>query len=152
MDHFKSRADRIANASARPSWRVLTVSFAFMAALLMFSPGAWAQDNATINGTVTDSTGAVVPNAAMTLTNPATGQTRSAISNGAGEYRFANLGVGSYTLSASAGGFQKYTQTDLVVHPAQSLEANVALQVGSQGQTVTVTADALQVQDRKSVV
>jgi len=152
VDHFKGRTERIAIASVdeRPSSGYLTVCFAFIAVLLMLSPGAWAQDNATINGTVTDPTGAVVPNASITITNPATGQTRAATSNDAGEYRFANLGVGSYTLAASASGFQKYSKTDLVVHPAQSLEANVSLQVGSQGQTVTVTADALQVQSETS--
>ena len=128
----------------------LPVCFAFIAMLLVLSPGAFSQDNATINGTVLDASGAVVPNAAITLTNPATNQIRSDISNGAGAYRFANLGVGSYTLSASAAGFQKYTKTDIVVHPAQSVEENITLAVGSQGQTVTVAADALQVQSETS--
>jgi hypothetical protein len=59
-------------------------------------------------------------------------------------------GVGTYTLRASAPGFEKYAKNDIVVHPAQSLEENITLAVGSQGQTVTVTADALQVQSETS--
>ncbi|MGB7546584.1 MAG: carboxypeptidase regulatory-like domain-containing protein [Terracidiphilus sp.] len=124
--------------------------FAFIAMFLVLAPGAWAQDNATITGIVADSTGAVVPNAAITLTNPATGRTREAVSNGVGTYRFANVGVGTYSMSASAAGFQKYVTTNIVVNVAQTLEVDVALQVGSQGQTVTVAANALQVQTQTS--
>jgi hypothetical protein len=120
--------------------------------LLVLTPGAWGQDNATITGIVVDATGAVVPNAAISLTNPATDQVRQDTSNSAGAYRFANVGVGTYTLSASVAGFRKYTKTDIVVHPAQTLEEDIALTVGSQQQTVTVAADALQVQSETSEV
>jgi hypothetical protein len=118
----------------------------------MMMPAAWAQDNATINGTVQDSSGALVPNAQITLTNPATSQERQAVSNAAGAYRFANVGVGSYTLSASAQGFQKYSKTDIVVNVAATLEENIALSVGSQSQSVQVEADSLQVQTETSEV
>jgi hypothetical protein len=64
---------------------------AFAAAVLLM-PVAWAQENATITGTVSDPTGAVVPNAAITLTNIATGQERSGTSNNNGIYTFNNLG------------------------------------------------------------
>jgi hypothetical protein len=126
--------------------------FAFIAMFLVLTPGAWSQDNATINGTVVDATGALVPNAAISLTNPATDQVRQDTSNSAGAYRFANVGVGTYTLSASVAGFRKYTKTDIVVHPDQSLEEDIALTVGSQQQTVTVAAEALQVQSETSEV
>lgn len=101
------------------------VTFAFLLMVLMMLPVAWAQDNATINGTVADATGAVVPNAQVLLTNPATGQVRDAVSSSAGTYRFANVGVGTYTLSTSATGFQKYTKTDIVVNVAATLEENI---------------------------
>src|ERR1700676_3202208 len=58
---------------------------------LLLAPFAMAQDNATVNGTIADASGALVPNAAIALTNPATGQTRAATSNSAGVYRFANV-------------------------------------------------------------
>lgn len=119
---------------------------------VVFAAGAWGQDNATINGTVTDATSAVIPNASITLTDTATNQSRNTVSNGVGAYRFANLGIGTYTLTSSAKGFQKYTKTGIVVHPAATLEENVILTIGSQAQTVTVAADALQIQSETSEV
>lgn len=116
----------------------------------IFIPVARAQDNATINGTVQDSSGAVISNAEIDLTNLATDQVRHVTSNGGGDYRFANVGVGHHTLSVSAPGFQRYTKTGIVVNVAQTLEENVVLAVGSQGQTVTVEANALQVQSETS--
>ena len=138
--------------AARHVRRSLTVWLAFFVVLLTASTAAMAQDNATINGTVVDSTGAVVPNAAITITNPATGQVRESVSNTSGAYRFANVGVGTYTLSASVSGFQKYTKTDVVVDVAATVEADITLTVGSQSQTVTVAAEALQVQSETSEV
>src|SRR6266571_6550844 len=88
-------------------WKYLTICFAFLALLLALAPGAFGQDNATITGTVADSSGAVIPNAAITLTNPATGQTRETVSNSTGNYRFANVGVGTYSLTVVASSFQK---------------------------------------------
>ncbi|MGA2534400.1 MAG: TonB-dependent receptor [Terracidiphilus sp.] len=139
-------------AAERPPWRHLTVCIALIAMLMAVAPRAWGQDNATISGTVTDATGALVPNAAISLTNPSTGQVRQVVSNSDGVYRFPNVGVGSYTLVVSAAGFQKYTKTDIVVNVAQTLAENVSLSVGSQAQTVTITADALQVQTETSEV
>jgi carboxypeptidase family protein len=128
------------------------VRLAFHFVILGLMPAAWAQDNATINGTVQDSSGALVPNVQITLTNPATGQVREAVSNAAGAYRFANVGVGTYTLAAAAQGFQKYSKTDIVVNVAATLEENIALSVGSQSQSVQVEADSLQVQTETSEV
>jgi hypothetical protein len=154
MNLLKIQGRHIATviAAKKPSWRYLTVCFAFIAMLLVIAPGAWGQDNATINGTVTDATGALIPNASISLTNPSTGQIRQAVSNSAGAYRFPNVGVGNYTLAASAGGFQKYTKTNIVVNVAQTLEEDISLAVGNQSQTVTVEAQALQVQTETSEV
>ena len=127
----------------RRSLLLLTVVFSMGLCLV---PTGRAQENATITGTVTDSTGAVVPNVTITLTNQATGQVRTESSNTGGTYLFANLGIGQFTLEASATGFQKFSRTDISVNVAQSLKEDVNLTVGSQGQTVTVQADALQVQ------
>jgi len=113
---------------------------------LLLIPSAWAQENAIITGTVTDSTGAVVPNVEISLTNTATGQVRKATTNTSGEYVFPSLGVGNYTLSAVASGFHKFIVTDIVVNVAQTLKEDVTLTVGSESQTVTVEADVLQVQ------
>ena len=125
---------------------------ALFAMLVLLAPRAWSQDNATITGTITDASAALVPNATITLTNPSTGQKRETTSNSAGAYRFANVGVGTYSMDVSAQGFEKFTRTGIVVNVAQTVEADAALAVGSQSQTVTVAADALQVQTETSEV
>ncbi len=114
--------------------------------MLMAASQLRAQENATITGTVQDSTGAVVPHVQITLKNPATSQARTAVSNDAGLYLFANVGVGHFDLSATAQGFQTYDKKDITVNVGQTLQENVLLTVGSQAQEVTVQANALQVQ------
>jgi hypothetical protein len=147
MNCVTTQIRRIAGISpVERSRGLLTVLFAPIAMLLMLTAGAWAQDNATITGTVLDASAAAVANASISLTNTATGQLRQVTSNSSGVYRFANVGVGQYTLEASASGFQKYTKTGIVVNVDQTLEEDVALKIGSQEQSINVEADALQVQ------
>jgi hypothetical protein len=130
----------------------LPVWFAVLGLLLALTPVLRAQENATINGTVTDASGAVVANAQLTLTNTATGQVRSEVSNSVGAYRFGNVGIGTYTLDATASGFQKYTKTGIVVNVAATLEEDLSFKVGSATQTVSVQAEALQTQTETSEV
>ena len=129
---------------------VLWIALVMM--IVVLTPRVWGQDNATITGNVADSSGAMVANATIDLTNNATGQVRETTSNTVGAYRVANVGIGTYTLTAVASGFEKFTRTGIVVNVAQTLEENIALSVGSQSQTVTVQADALQVQTETSEV
>ncbi|HEY3841052.1 MAG TPA: carboxypeptidase-like regulatory domain-containing protein, partial [Bryobacteraceae bacterium] len=119
---------------------------------LLVTPALRAQENATINGLVTDASGAVVANASLTLTNTATGVERKETSNSVGAYRFGNVGIGTYTLTAIAPGFQTFTTTGIVVNVAQTLEENVAFKVGAATQTVSVQANALQTQTETSEV
>jgi hypothetical protein len=135
-----------------PALAATVFSIALIAILAVSTPRAMAQDNGTITGFVTDTSGALVPNANITITNTATNQTRETISNTAGTYRFANVGIGTYTLNIVAQGFQKYSRTGIVVNVAATVEADASLAVGSQTQTVTVQADALQVQTETSEV
>jgi hypothetical protein len=115
----------------------------FVALILVLAPAAWSQDNATITGTVTDASGAVVPNASISLTNVATGQVRQSVSNSVGAYRFASAGAGTYNLSATIQGYQKFNKTGIVANVAQTVEQDVVLTIGNQSQTVTVEANAL---------
>ncbi len=123
-----------------------------IALTLLAVPRGWSQDNAVITGTATDATGAVVPSATITLVNTGTGVSRVSTVNSVGVYRFGNIGAGSYTLTATAAGFQKFSTTGIVVNVAQTLEQNVTFTIGSESQTVTVQADALQVQTETSEV
>jgi hypothetical protein len=142
-------SDRLASARTK-KWGTLCV--ALLAVLMVLAPQAWAQDNATINGNIADTSGAMVANASVSLTNTGTGQVREVTANSVGAFHFGNIGVGTYTLTVTAAGFQKFTRTGIVVNVAQTLEQSVALTVGSQAQTVTVEANALQVQTETSEV
>jgi hypothetical protein len=116
------------------------------AVAMLLAPSAHAQENATITGTVLDPTGAVIPNARITLTNPDTSQSRTTTTNDAGLYLFANVGIGHFNLGASATGFQRYLRNDIIVSVAQTLREDFTLAIGNETQEVTVQANALQVQ------
>lgn len=133
-------------------WRSLFILSAIVFALTAFVPALRAQENAVLTGTVTDPSGAVIPNATVTLTDTATGQVRQSTSNEAGSYIFANLAHGTYNITAAAQGFQKYSKTGVVLNVAQTRQENVTMAVGSQAQTVTVEANSLQVQTETSEV
>ena len=146
---YRATAEFVAKAS---SWKRLAMFAAVIAALVAFTPATQAQENATVTGTVTDSSGAVIPNAKVSLTNTATGVTREVTSNSVGAYRFPNVGIGTFTMVVTASGFSKFTKTGIVVNVASTLEEDAKLNVGSQAQTVTVAAQALQVQTETSEV
>jgi hypothetical protein len=102
-----------------------------LAILLLFTSAALAQlTTADILGTVTDQTGASVPNASVTLTNLGTNGQRTVQSNGSGDYTFTLLPVGHYSISVEAGGFQESITKDLAVEAGDRARADVHLQVG----------------------
>ena len=101
---------------------------------------------------MTDVSGASVPGARVTLTAVATGAVHTDTSNSSGIYDFPGLAIDAYTLNVTAAGFQAYAKTGIVLNVAQTLRENVALTVGGSSQTVTVQADALQVQSQTSEV
>ncbi len=127
---------------------VLWLALAMM--IMVLAPRAWSQDSATIDGNALDATGAVVANANVTLTDTLTGIKREAAANSVGAFHFGNIAAGTYTLTATAKGFETYTKSAIEVHVAQHLEENATLTVGSESQTVSVEADALQVQTETS--
>jgi len=114
---------------------------AFLALLTLFTSAAFAQlTTADILGTVTDPTGAVIPNATVTLTNLGTNQTRTVQSNGSGDYSFNLLPVGHYSITVKASGFQANKTPDLSVEAGDRARNDVHLQTGSENTTVEVTA------------
>src|SRR5579871_203666 len=86
----------------RVPWSIL-----FLALIGLTTPRVWAQATATatLQGTITDATGAVIPSVEVKITNKSTGETRTAISNGTGVYLFNLLPAGMYDLRASIPGF-----------------------------------------------
>ncbi|MGC2404124.1 MAG: carboxypeptidase regulatory-like domain-containing protein [Acidobacteriaceae bacterium] len=119
---------------------------------ISLAPVGWAQENAELTGTVTDPSGAVVPNAKVTATNTAIGEVRTATSNGAGLYDFAAMHIGTYTLVVEAPGFRSYNKTGIVMNVAATVREDVPLTVGGNNQTVTVAANALHLQTETNEV
>src|SRR5271156_2868819 len=115
-------------------------------------PVAHAQNGGEITGTITDPTGAVVPNVDVKITSVETGSSRATKSNGAGRFDFPGLDNGDYNLTASSTGFQAYRKDGIVLNAADTLREDVTLAVGTSTQEVVVQSTALQVQSESSEV
>ncbi|MFY9911371.1 MAG: carboxypeptidase-like regulatory domain-containing protein [Candidatus Sulfotelmatobacter sp.] len=94
-----------------------------------------------ILGTVTDSSGAVVADAKITITNIATNVSRSIITNHAGEYVAPNLDPGTYAVAAEAPGFKKTESNSVILEVSRDVQVNLQLQPGALNQTVEVSAE-----------
>ena len=101
---------------------------------------AQSSSTGTVSGTVTDNTGAVVPDAAVTLTNTATGNSRTATSTSSGQYIFAYVVPGPYDIKVGKQGFQTTVVSNQVVSVGTQLTVNAKLQIGSVSTTVEVTS------------
>jgi len=117
--------------------------------LLASAPELAAQSNGTISGRVTDNSGAVIPGAAITLTNTATGGVRSTVSTASGDYTFPAVPPGLYNIKASQTGFKIASSQNVQLQVQQSLTQNFTMQVGGVTQSVEVSAssDLLQTQN-----
>src|SRR5262249_18821023 len=92
--------------------------------------------------TVTDPAGAVVPGASIEAKNTETGAMYQTVSTVTGNYTLAQIPTGSYELSASILGFKRYLRSGITVPVAQTLRIDIALEVGSATESVTVRGDA----------
>ncbi len=99
-----------------------------------------------IAGFVRDASGAVVPSVVVSARNAATGQVRSAPANENGYYVMANLPIGEYEISAEAPGFKRFVQKNVVVAVNSKLTVDINLEVGAVTESVTVTADVVQIE------
>src|SRR5271166_3305501 len=110
-------------------------------ALLLLPTSLLAQSIVTggVNGTVTDPTGAIVPNATVTLTDPATSASRTTNTNASGLYSFSLLKPGSYTITVTQTGFKRVAQ-NVEVTLGQTATANISLALGATSETVEVSA------------
>src|SRR5712691_5716955 len=125
------------------------VSLLVMLALVLSIPhGASAQGSASANlsGTVHDSTGAVVPDANVTLRDKQKGTERRSSTNDAGVYVFTSVPPGVYSLSVAKTGFASATQQNLTLLVNQDITQDFILRVGSSEQTVTVEASAVTIE------
>jgi len=118
------------------------VFFAALLSVVLVSP-AFAQSqaaNGSIEGTVVDASGAVLPGVTVTVTGVDTGVTRSLTTNENGIYRAPLLPLGTYTVVAELQGFRRFEQTQVRLSAGQTAVVNVSMSVGTVTETVSVSA------------
>lgn len=114
-------------------------------ATLVVAAAGWGQSQvggATLNGTVTDASGAAVPNAKVGVSSPSTGLTRSTQTSDAGLYVFSGLPVGQYDLTVDAQGFRPVKRTGLQLEVGAAATVDIRLELGATQETISVAADA----------
>ncbi|MGI4829181.1 MAG: carboxypeptidase regulatory-like domain-containing protein [Janthinobacterium lividum] len=111
---------------------------------------AHAQFRASIQGTVTDPTGAVIPGATLSLRDQGTNRILTATSNGDGVYNFGQLPPDRFELTAKAPGFQQKVIHDLQIIPEQPNAVNVSMLLGESTSTVNVSGDAVAAVDTET--
>lgn len=110
--------------------------------LAVCAPTGTAQSTGgRIRGTVTDSSGAAVAGATVTLINTATNITRTSPTNGTGEYLFLEVPVGSYEIDVNQTGFKRFVRKDVVVDLNAVVSVDIPLQIGGSTETVEVTGE-----------
>src|SRR5271156_739915 len=122
--------------------------------LLVFLPcrtfPAWAGVGGSISGTVTDSTGAVIAKASVTVTNVDTGVQQNATTDDKGFYSFLDLPVGRYTVEVLNKGFKPYTRKNVAIDVNSVLSISPVLEVGEKSETVSVNDNSVHVETTSS--
>lgn len=136
----------------RPACRSRLVSFAVFALACLFSIPVLAQNISTaqLSGTVHDPSGAVVPNSSVTVADASKGFSRSTVSNGQGHYEFLLIPPGTYQVSATAGGFNRFVSENVVLTTGEQAELPLTLTVGGGESTVTVNSGAEIIETQRS--
>ncbi len=137
----------------RPFRNAVTCFLLMLTLCLLFTCNMWAQGGTgELSGVVTDPSGAVVPNAHVTLSNNATGAKRTTATTGAGIYRFPALPVGSYVLETSPQGFKSTKVANVVVTVGTGTVRDIQLELGGTSEQVTVEAGVQMLQTEDSSV
>ena len=118
------------------------ISCALLGLAFSTVPGLAQESRGTVLGRITDASGAVVPGAALQITNTQTGVTLKGQSNGAGNYFFSFLNPARYRFTAEHQGFKRTVRDDIEVNVGARLELNITLEVGAIADTLTVTGEA----------
>ena len=130
------------------------VVFGFLLASIFYQSGqAYAQvSGATLSGTVTDATGAVIPGVTVSIKNRATGIVRTVTTDEAGFYAAPNLQAGNYDISATQAGFSTVMQSNIELTVGSSQQLNISMKVGQSAELVEVTEAAPLVQLNSSTI
>ena len=114
--------------------------------LFAFAPSLFAQATGTIHGTITDSSGAVVPAVSITITNMGTNLSRSMVADDLGQYVAPLLPAGTYSVTVARAGFAIFEQTGITLQVNTNVQVNATLEPATATQRVTVSGDAALVQ------
>src|SRR5580698_7846759 len=140
----------IGRAQVRNNFRPYTLS-AILAAFISVS--AWSQTQlATVSGIISDPSGAVVPGVAVTIFSQGTGLKRSALTDTAGQYRFAGLPSGTYSLRVEKKGFQSQVREGVELSSAAEVTINSQLAIGDLSQQTTVNANVAGIDNTTSTI
>jgi len=118
------------------------VAAAWLLSFLVFTNTFAQTTNATLGGTVSDASRALIPGVSVTATNTLTGIVTTVITNETGAYQFASLQTGTYKVSAELPGFQTQTYNDVALGVGQQVRLNFTMQVSGQAQNVEVNVAA----------
>jgi hypothetical protein len=118
----------------------------------ILTASAWAQSTATLSGTITDPSGAVVAGAHVTVHSTATGVDRMFITDAAGIYIVPSLQPGDYRVQATASGFSAFTFEKVTLNVDQKATANMQLSVPTAGETVLVSGSSTQIESQTITV
>src|SRR4051812_8415847 len=128
--------------------RIIRRVMGILVVSVMASPPLFAQNTASIAGTVRDSSGSVLPGVTVTATQTATSLERATVSDAEGRYTISNLPVGPYKLEFMLSGFRTSVQTGIVLQVAGSPTINAALAIGNLEESVTVEGEAPLIETR----
>jgi hypothetical protein len=120
----------------------------FVIATLLLPASAFSQvaGTGTVQGTVSDATGAVISNAKVTLTETSTQVARNTQTDGSGIYVFPNIAIGTYSLQVANAGFETFTESNIVLEVGSNISINVKMTVGAATQKVEVRSEGLALQ------
>ncbi len=130
------------HTSAASGNRLIAAACGIFALLLAMSsaPLLTAQTAGSISGHVVDPTGAVIPGAAVTLTNVGTSTSRSTVTTGTGDYTFPNVQPGTYKIAVTNSGFKTASSSTFQLDVQQALRQDFAMEIGNITESVTVEA------------
>src|SRR5438067_2049468 len=123
-------------------------SLLLLALLLVVGLAVHAQvaGTASIQGSVADPSGAVLPNVTIVLTNTSTQVQRSTTTDSSGVYSFPNIDIGTYNMTVTAQGFQTYTRTGIVLEVGSNTAINIPMKVGAADVRIEVQSEGLALQ------
>jgi len=138
-----SRRAMIGEEAMKRNGLIITLMVGMLIILASPVPSAYGQvANATLVGTVVDPTGAVIPEATVTVRNVATNETRTTMTTSDGLYRIPNLLPGTYTVRVEKSGFKTSVTSDVILHVGETTRVDVTLQIGALEEEVEIVGGA----------